>query len=488
MEVFRDSILISLLLAALTSLTLAARHQQGLRSPPMTNEPTPPAKWFNQTLDHFKPGDSRTWLQRYWINWDHYSAGGPILLMIGGEGEANPIWLSTGAWKEYAENENAAMILLEHRYYGKSHPTKDMSVKNLNWLTSKQALADLSMFVMTMKKEHKLTGKWIALGGSYPGSLAAWARLKYPHLISGAVSTSGPLRAKANFVEYLEVVAASMDASRSDCFKTLEDAIKRVKYLTSHRVGWSLLTKQFSLCSPFNGSQLADVASLFEALVGNFEGIVQYNKDNREFEGAEWTNVTVDTLCDMMTDPDRGSSLARLKAVNNLALVMAGEKCLDHTYKSQLTELQSVDWESSAAKGGRQWTYQTCTEFGWYQSSESPKLNFGNIIPAKFFEYMCTDLFGPKFDIDLINKGIEDTNTYYGGTDIQVTNTVFVHGSVDPWHAMGITHTNSSGMEAIYIEGTAHCANMYPPKEDDLPQLKSARTRIAQLISEWARP
>ena len=33
------------------------------------------------------------------------------------------------------------------RYYGQSHPTPDMSVKNLVWLSSRQALADLANFI-----------------------------------------------------------------------------------------------------------------------------------------------------------------------------------------------------------------------------------------------------------------------------------------------------------------------------------------------------
>ena len=57
---------------------------------------------------------------------------------------------------------------------------------------------------------------------------------------------------------------------------------RRVKYLTAHRVGWSLLTKKFNLCTPFDGTVLTDVINLFESLIGNFEGIVQYNKDNRK--------------------------------------------------------------------------------------------------------------------------------------------------------------------------------------------------------------
>lgn len=77
----------------------------------------------------------------------------------------------------------------------------DLSVDNLKYLSSEQALADLANFIESMNKKYSLpTGtKWIAFGGSYPGSLAAWLREKYPNLVHGSISSSGPLLAKADF-------------------------------------------------------------------------------------------------------------------------------------------------------------------------------------------------------------------------------------------------------------------------------------------------
>lgn len=77
----------------------------------------------------------------------------------------------------------------------------DLSSENLKHLSSEQALADLAQFIVGSKTKFNISSnaKWIVFGGSYAGSLAAWSRMKFPHLIHAAVSSSGPLLAKADF-------------------------------------------------------------------------------------------------------------------------------------------------------------------------------------------------------------------------------------------------------------------------------------------------
>lgn len=186
-----------------------------------------------------------------------------------------------------------------------------------------------------------------------------------------------------------------------------------------------------------------------------------------------------------MMDGERGGEMERLAMVNSLSLEMEGEQCLDHSYKAEIQALQKTLWSSPAAGGGRQWTYQTCTEFGWYQSTDTARQTWGHRLPVKFFEKMCQDIFGRKFSPDLLEKGIKETNTEYGGLQPRVSKVVFVHGSGDPWHRVGRTQDLSRDSPAILIPGTAHCANMYPASEGDPTQLVEARTRVGQLINKW---
>jgi len=465
----------------LAILSLASSTFLGLRHrlpppPPSTNTVDAPEQWFTQTLDHFHPTDGRNWQQRYWSNLEHYKEGGPIFLHIGGEAEANPKWLTYGLWSTLAEQHGAAMFLLEHRYYGQSKPLEDLSTENLVYLSSEQGLADLAEFISAMNTESDLTGPWIAFGGSYPGSMAAWLRYRYPHLVAGSISSSGPLLAKVDYHEYFEVVMAAMDfTGMTECNPAISSALTDIQELSTTEEGWATLTELFTLCNAFDGTVAMDVPMFFEAIVDNLAAVVQYNG---RYE------VTIDTVCNLMTDEASGTPLERFSQLNTVILNMFGSECLDHQYSSYLEMLKDTSYGPGGV-GMRQWIYQTCTEFGWYQTSNQEGHPYGNGFPIEFMEQWCTDAYGPDFGHNMLERVVAATNTQYGGKNPNVDKVVFVHGSIDPWHAMGVLEDISAAAPAIYINGTSHCADMYPDQQGDPPGLTQARIRIGEFVAQW---
>ncbi|VVC45214.1 Alpha/Beta hydrolase fold,Peptidase S28 [Cinara cedri] len=466
------------------------KHNIGLGVPNIieTSNTTIEDKWFVQILDHFNPTDNRTWEQRYQVNQEYYKEGGPVFLMIGGEGPISKRWMVDGSWIEYAQEFNALSFQLEHRYYGSSIPTENITTDNLVYLSSEQALADLARFIINIQSEYEIpsTTKWVAFGGSYAGSLAAWLRLKYPHLVHIAVSSSGPLLAKIDFQEYFKVVENSLSTYKHECVTKIKRANEIINVLLKTHFGTNLVAKKFKLCQPLNKSNKKDVANLFESLADNFADIVQYNKDNRHYYNYERSLVTIETLCDIMLDKSIPDSLDRYAAVNSKMLSIYGLNCLDHVYDNMIEFYQETSWDSDAAESGsRQWIYQTCTEFGFYQTSSQDNHVFGHNFPVEFFIDMCTDIFGKSFNLDLLTRAVDRTNMIYGELNIKEDRTIYVQGSIDPWHALGITKTRTNNTVSIYIDGTAHCANMYPSTPTDPPQLTEARTTIKEYLNEW---
>uniref|UniRef100_A0A0A9XTD3 Putative serine protease K12H4.7 n=1 Tax=Lygus hesperus TaxID=30085 RepID=A0A0A9XTD3_LYGHE len=441
----------------------------------------PADEWFMQRLDHFDPTNQGTWYQRYQTNPTFFktSRKSPVFLMIGGEGAISAEWMVLGAWMDYAKQYNALCFQLEHRFYGESKPTEDSSVSNLRYLSSEQALADLAYFIEGMNEKYNLTSnnKWIVFGGSYAGSLAAWARLKYPHLIHAAVSTSGPLLAEANFKQYDEVVRESLAASSKQCAANVHQAALTVEQLLKKGDSEDVekLSKMFKLCETLDIRNPKDVSNFVSSIAGNIQGIVQYNKDNRITAGA--LPPTVDDICNIMDNTTIGTPLERYAAVNTLLL---SEPCLDVSYYSTIQQLKG-----SAYSDSRSWIYQTCTEFGFYQTSSSKGELFGSLSKLPFFIDQCKDIYGEDFDSNRLNQGTKRSNLMYGQVNIKVSRVVFVQGSLDPWHVLGVYKSTNPEAPAILINGTAHCANSYPPSPDDPPQLTNARKQIVELLEQW---
>ncbi len=165
-------------------------------SPPWTNY-TQKQYWFtSQKLDHFDlSGNTPNWSQRYWIVDDFWTGGdgtGPIFHYLCGEYTCPGVNPDRLFPLELAYEHKAMVVVVEHRFYGESQPfagqAEPASLNNLVYLNSRQALGDLAEMQLEITNQiqeryhprHK--NKWIVIGGSYPGALSAWYRLKYPHL------------------------------------------------------------------------------------------------------------------------------------------------------------------------------------------------------------------------------------------------------------------------------------------------------------------
>ena len=159
-----------------------------------------PAYNLSVPIDHFhnesayEPHTSEKFNLRYWFDATYYKEGGPVIVLQGGEtsGEDRLPYLQKGIVYELSKATGGVGVILEHRYYGTSFPTPDLSIENLRFLTTEQALADQAYFSQNIvfpgleDKSLKAPGTaHIAYGGSYAGAFVAFLRKEYPDVYWG---------------------------------------------------------------------------------------------------------------------------------------------------------------------------------------------------------------------------------------------------------------------------------------------------------------
>jgi hypothetical protein len=136
------------------------------------------------------------------------------------------VYLQKGILAQLSQATNGIGVVLEHRYYGESFPTPDLSTENLRFLTTQQALADVAYFAQNIVfkglEEENLTAPnvpYIAYGGSYAGAFVAFLRVVYPDLFFGAISSSGVTEAIYDYWQYFEPIR---QFGPRDCISTTQ--------------------------------------------------------------------------------------------------------------------------------------------------------------------------------------------------------------------------------------------------------------------------
>jgi hypothetical protein len=69
----------------------------------------------------------------------------------------------------------------------------------------------------------------------------------------------------------------------------------------------------------------------------------------------------------------------------------------------------------------------------------------------RFFVQQCEDIYGPKYNDNLLERGINFTNAFYGAEGFSGTRVLFVNGAIDPWHALSFTKDPPNNNTAIFL-------------------------------------
>lgn len=392
--------------------------------------------WLNQTLDHFAPENSPKFAQRYFEFLDYFDAPhGPIFLIICGEN------ICGGILNDYiavlGKRFGAALVTLEHRYYGYSYPFSNLATENLKYLTSKQALFDLATFRNyyqdQINKKYNLSrtaeNSWINFGGSYAGALSAWFRLKFPHLTRGSLASSAVVHAIEDYTEYDMQVAESVGPS-------CKEALQKFKTVVNE-----YLRKNATYVKSIFNAQMIEKDTDFLSLLADSTGVaVQYGFH--------------EVLCRPLVDSFQSGNNVLNAYQDYLRTTVYGK--LGVSPRDYDREHIKNAISAGPESGGRLWAYQFCTEFGFLQIAPANDSVRFSQLNKEYYLDLCNYMFGkgtnPKADV---------TNLYYGGSRIAGSRIFFTNGSKDPWrHASKQVSTSAEPAFVIKCKNCGHCVDL----------------------------
>ncbi|KAM9659785.1 lysosomal Pro-X carboxypeptidase [Trichechus inunguis] len=436
--------------------------------------------YFKQKVDHFGFDINKTFKQRYLIADKYWKKdGGSILFYTGNEGDI--IWFcnNTGFMWDVAEELKAMLVFAEHRYYGESLPFGANSFKDsrhLNFLTSEQALADFAELIKHLKQTIPGTENQpvIALGGSYGGMLAAWFRMKYPHLVVGALAASAPIWQFEDLVPcgiFMETVTRDFKKSGPNCSESIRRSWNALNRLATTSSGLQWLSVALHLCSPL--ADFHDFWMLKDWISETWVNLamVDYPYECNFLQPLPAWPIKV--VCQYFKDPN----VSDQQLVQNLFQALN----VYYNYSGQVKCL-NISETTTSSLGSLGWSYQACTEI---------------IMP--FCTNGVDDMFEPhswnlkELSDDCFEQwGVRPRpswiTTQYGGKNISShRNIIFSNGELDPWSGGGVTKNITDTLVAINIPDGAHHLDLRASNPLDPKTVLLARSLEVRYMKQWIR-
>ncbi|MBN3293335.1 PCP carboxypeptidase, partial [Polypterus senegalus] len=432
--------------------------------------------YFDQQIDHFGFAEDSTFKQRYLVadyHW-HY-AGGPILFYTGNEGDITWFCNNTGFMWDVAEELGAMLVFAEHRYYGESLPFGDQSyrdAKTLNFLTSEQALADFAVLIKHLKKTIPGTqnSSVIAIGGSYGGMLAAWLRMKYPYLVTGALASSAPIWQFEGLVDcgiFYKIVTDDFTKGGKECSESIRRSWKAIDNVTTTVDGLKWLSETFHLCSSLTSKE--DIASFKSWLSETWVNLAMVNYPYEANFLQPLPAWPVEVVCKFLQD----SKSEDKKLLQNIFLAAS----IYYNYTGNV-ECLNTSQTATGSLGYIGWYYQACTEMvmpmcsdginDMFEPQQWDLKAFSDECYKQFgksSKTMCLPCFSGYVDLEQISK----LHSCMQDMGVKLEDLNWSNGGLDPWSGGGVTTPVPESLVVIMIPEGAHHLDLrynsaYDPK------------------------
>lgn len=431
--------------------------------------------WIRMPLDHFDPQNPTEFLMRFMFNEQFFGGdGSPIFIMVGGEWDIDHRWLLAGNMFEMARENKGYQVYTEHRYYGGTKIFANFTAENLRFLNIDQALADLAYFITEMKKQPRFAESEVVLyGGSYAANMVMWFKKRYPHLVVGTVASSGPILAKVDFPEYLEVVhEAFMLEGGEECIGHIRRGVEETIAAMQTESGRRLLEQSYRLCAPLDYDN--------ENELGVFAGLISWTFSTSVQQARPGT---LQAVCRNFTDHTSYGSTPMEKFGGYIAIIrrLSDTSCWSINYDSFLTSYNETT-------NSRAWYYQTCTEYGFYQTAPRSGTAFDGLkwLSLDFYVDICKRIFDERFDLAFVEDGAERVNLIFGGLEPVVNNTINIHGYIDPWRALGVYKNDISETSPTYtVNRASHCFDMQGWLQSDTIEMTAVQQRARRTVASW---
>ncbi|KAJ6857383.1 hypothetical protein NC651_038934 [Populus alba x Populus x berolinensis] len=334
--------------------------------------------------------------------------------------------------------------------------------------------------------------------------LAAWFRLKYPHIAIGALASSAPILQFDDITpwsSFYDAVSQDFKEASLNCYEVIKGSWAELEALSAQKEDSAFDTSMVrqnldlsfgrednptsylfnliyqnnnELSRTFRACQdLHSLDSVWEWLWSAFVYTAMVNYPTDANFMMPLPAYPVQAMCKIIDGfPSGASKITRVFAAASLYYNYSrAEKCFKLEHEPDAHGLHGWDW-------------QACTEMVMPMTCSEESMFPTSSFSYEEFSEDCMRTFGVKPRPHWIT-------TEFGGKRIELVlkrsggNIIFSNGMQDPWSRGGVLKNISSSIIALVTEKGAHHVDFRSATKDDPEWLKELRRQEVEIIQGW---